>query len=80
MRLPCWLIGHSYGPVNEQRYQICGYCGTAKAAPCPHDWKILEKYDWNHHRPGGEALVGVVYSIQCKKCGEIEKRTVGVLS
>ncbi len=61
------LFGHSFGMLNDG-YQYCGMCGVARAAPCSHEFKIIETY--NEKWAG--RMIAKMYILQCKKCGVLK--------
>lgn len=53
---------HTFGKV-EDGYQYCTKCGTAQAAPCRHEWKIIGRKEG----PATHANL-----CECQICGELK--------
>jgi len=71
--LPCWLVGHRYGHINDDGIQYCGRCGVARAAPCPHKWVLHEGFKSGCDDEKGTFLA-VLYVLRCEKCGDMMRR------
>jgi hypothetical protein len=64
---------HKWGDVDGD-YQYCTKCHIARAAPCPHRWKLLDSYSVYKVNPNQPHAF--LKALQCTKCGDIKKERI----
>jgi len=66
---------HKFGKVQDDNYQYCEMCGTAKSVKCSHKWNTISHGDIIDKRfqdsSGKPRIIGETYIIRCAKCGDI---------